>query len=80
MKKLTPLASNMTEVYTNNGEYILFSYSTPVAGQDKEGFFKTDRWYSTTTTRHINKYFNLEWQTDPETAREVPQEYINSLV
>jgi len=74
MKHLINIASNMTEIKTNNNDYVLFSYSTPVAGYDKQGAFKTDVWYSRTTTRHINKYL------DGVVAREVEQDYINSLI
>ena len=74
MKHLISIASNMTEIKTNNNDYVLFSYSTPVAGYDKQGAFKTDVWYSRTTTRHINKYL------DGVVARVVEQEYIDSLI
>jgi len=77
---INPVGSNMTELVTNKGEYVLFSYSTPVAGKDSEGFFRTDKWYSKTTTRHINKYFEVEWGTTRDVAREVSQDYINQLV
>ena len=74
LKYLEPVASNMTEITTSNGNKILFSYQTPVAGYDDKGAFKTDVWYSRTTTRHINKYL------DGVVAREVEQDYINSLI
>ena len=74
MKHLINIASNMTEIKTNNNDYVLFSYSTPVAGYDKQGAFKTDVWYSRTTTKHINKYL------DGRNARVVEQDYINSLI
>jgi len=74
MKHLINIASNMTEIKTNNNDYVLFSYSTPVAGYDKQGAFKTDVWYSRTTTKHINKYL------DGRNARVVEQEYIDSLI
>ncbi len=36
---------------------ILYSYETPVAGWNKViGWFKTDKHYSQTTKRHLNKY------------------------
>ena len=75
MRHLVNIASNMTEVKTNNGEYILFSYSTPVAGYDDKGAFRTNIWYSMTTTRHINKYLDGK-----DVGRVVEQEYINSLI
>ena len=56
--KLQSIAHNRTLLIFNNGiTEILFSYETPVAGySDKLGYIKTDQWYSSTTTRHINKY------------------------
>jgi len=71
--RLTPQGSNMTELYIN-GTTILFSYSTPVAGYDRDGAFRTGAWYSSTTTRHINKYLGKG------NGREVTQDYIDSLV
>ena len=56
-----------------NGVSILFSYKTPVAGWDDEGAFKTSTHYSSTTTRHINKYL------DGAPARSVEQSYIDSI-
>lgn len=53
--KLKQIGSNMTEM-TVNGTSILFSYETPVAGYDNQGAFRTDQHYSSTTTKHINKY------------------------
>ena len=56
--ELKSIAHNRTLLIFNNGiTEILFSYETPVAGySDKLGYIKTDQWYSSTTTRHINKY------------------------
>ena len=56
--ELKSIAKNRTVLIFNRGiTEILFSYETPVAGySDKLGYFKTDTWYSSTTTRHINKY------------------------
>ena len=71
--RLTPIGSNMTELYIS-GKTLLFSYSTPVAGYDIDGAFRTGDWYSSTTTRHINKYLGKG------NGREVSQDYIDSLV
>ena len=73
--KLKPVASNMTELTFNNGVTILFSYKTPVAGYDNDGSFRTDEHYSSTTTRHINKYLGGKG-----IGRKVTQNYIDSLV
>ena len=55
---LRQLGSNQTELSLNNGNSIFFSYETPVAGiQSEDGFFKTETYYSRTTSKHINAYF-----------------------
>jgi len=71
--QLTPIASNMTEVETSEAR-ILFSYRTPVAAYIYgEGYVKTDKWWSTTTSRHINKWGAKE-------GTEMPQSILDSLV
>ena len=79
--ELKPSGSNMTTLTLNDGTEILFSYETPVAGFGRvaEGqcgncFFRTDKWYSKTTTRHITKYL------DGARAIEAPHEQILNLV
>lgn len=73
----------MSEVEIN-GSFVLFSYETPVAGRsisaENEGFFKTATYYSSTTSRHINKYFKKEWNIDSKDVAEVSQEFINGLM
>ena len=72
--QLTPIASNMTEVETDLGR-VLFSYRTPVAAYVfGEGFVKTEKFWSVTTSRHINKWL------DGGTAKEVEQTYLDELV
>ena len=72
--QLTPIASNMTEVETSEAR-ILFSYRTPVAAYVfGEGFVKTEKFWSVTTSRHINKWL------DGGTAKEVAQTYLDKLV
>ncbi len=72
--KVKNVGSNMTELQLNNGTSVLFSYETPVAAGTVDGWFKTEQWYSTTTTKHINKW--LEGIT-PQTRS---QEFFNNLV
>lgn len=71
--KLKAIGSNMNEVEVN-GKSVLFSYSTPVAGYDDEGAFRTDEKFSVTTSKHINKYLGKG------VGRTVPQTYIEGLV
>jgi|TARA_B000000565_G_scaffold202673_1_gene156243 hypothetical protein len=62
----------MTEVETDNAR-VLFSYRTPVAAYIfGEGFVKTSTWYSTTTSRHINKWGARD-------AKEVDQKILDAL-
>ncbi len=73
--QLTPLANNMTEVETDLGR-VLFSYRTPVAAYVYgEGFVRTEKWWSVTTTRHINK-----WLPENGTVKEVTQTYLDNFV
>jgi hypothetical protein len=72
--KLRQVGSNMTELNIN-GVSVLFSYETPVAGRDSDGSFRTDKHYSPTTTKHINKYLGGK-----DRGRTVSQDYINGLV
>ena len=81
--RLRKIGSNMSEVEVS-GNFILFSYETPVAGrsinQEGEGFFKTSTKYSVTTTKHITQYFKGEWNISAKEVPEVSQEFINGLV
>ena len=73
--QLTPIASNMTEVETSEAR-ILFSYRTPVAAYVfGEGFVRTEKWWSVTTSRHINKWIGKDVITE-----EVAQTYLDNLV
>ena len=48
--------SNQSELVLENGSHIFFSYETPVAVSTVDGLFVTDQHYSSTTTKHINKW------------------------
>ena len=73
--QLTPIASNMTEVETSEAR-ILFSYRTPVAAYVYgRGYVRTEKWWSVTTSRHINK-----WIGKDVTTEEVSQTYLDNLV
>ena len=73
--QLTPIASNMTEVETSEAR-ILFSYRTPVAAYVfGDGFVRTEKWWSVTTSRHINKWIGKDVPTE-----EVSQTYLDNFV
>ena len=75
--KLFPIATNQTEVETADAR-IFFSYRTPVAAYIfGRGFVRTENFYSTTTSRHINKWIGVDSKTD--TTEKVSQDFLNSL-
>ena len=78
--QLTPIASNMTEVETSKAR-VLFSYRTPVAAYVfGRGYVKTEKWYSVTTTRHINKWMDMDMPvtgTVAVTPEKVEQTYLD---
>jgi len=71
--RLQPIASNMTQVDFSNGYQVLFSYKTPVACLSDNGYYRTSKFWSVTTSRHINKWL------DGVLAKEQPQEFFDSL-
>jgi hypothetical protein len=71
--KVRNVGSNMTELMTD-GCTVLFSYETPVAAYTPtQGYVRTAKWYSQTTTRHINKWL------DGVTAEEMPQAFFDNI-
>jgi hypothetical protein len=78
--QLKQIGSNVTELLIHNDLSIVFSYETPVAGWDQDGPFKTEEFYSKTTTKHINKWFCEQGVMYKHGPRLVSQEYINQLV
>ena len=72
--QLNPVGSNMNEVVIES-KYILFSYKNPVAGWDESGAFRTEDFFSVTTSKHINKYLGGK-----DVGRKVSQKFIEELV
>jgi hypothetical protein len=73
--KLTPIASNRTQLNLNDGTEVFFSYETPVAAKlPNYDYIRTAKKWSSTTTRHINQWL------EGVTAKQVPQEILNELV
>ena len=72
--QLTKLNPNMTEVSLGD-RTVLFSYNTPVAYTDGKGnHFKTDKKWSATTSKHINKWLA------GKPAKSVPQAELDNLI
>ena len=80
--KLQSFAANRTLLSFDDGTEIFFSYETPVAGySNKLGYVKTNTWYSSMTTRHINRYLQDAYYPSPVgQVSEVDQSVINNLI
>ncbi len=73
--KLTPIAANQNEVSFNNGTQIFFSYKTPVAADlPEKGYVRTSKFWSVTTSRHINK-----WLQGVTNVDEIDQSILDNL-
>ena len=73
--KLTPIAANQTQLNLNDGTEVFFSYKTPVAAKlPNYDYIRTATKWSTTTTRHINKWL------EGVTAETVDQSILDNLV
>ena len=73
--KLTPIAANQNEVSFNNGTQIFFSYKTPVAAYlPEKGYVRTSKFWSVTTSRHINK-----WLQGVTNVDEIDQSVLDNL-
>ena len=67
----------MTELELND-KVILFSYKTPVAMCDYSNIYKTDRYYSKTTSKHINQWANMR-NTNKDELLTISQSELNQL-
>ena len=71
--KLQQIKANMTTITTPKAT-VLFSYNTPVAALTDDGFIRTAKHYSVTTSRHINQWL------DGRKATTVDQSVIDALL
>ena len=75
LMQLTPIAANQTQLNLNEGTEVFFSYRTPVAAKlPNYDYIRTATKWSTTTTRHINKWL------EGVTAQTVDQSILDNLV
>lgn len=78
------LGPSMTVLHLHDGSRVLFSYETPVAAYVAEGpntraeYWKTDRWFSRTTTGHVNRWLGTYGAM--RTARTVPHDVLVKLM
>lgn len=78
--KLTQITITSTQVSLADGTEVLFSYATPVAALvPGRGWMRTEKFYSITTSKHINKWLEVNASSHAEVA-EVDQWEIDKLV
>ena len=65
---------NTAEVTLKNGNRVLISYSTTVAADVGGKFYRTQKKWSNTTARHINRWLGGFGATD------MPQEFFDALL
>lgn len=77
--RINPISSNMTEVEIGS-KCILFSYRTPVAYKilGLSTYYKTNKKWSNTTTRHITKWINKAQYNAPVVT--INQEELDNLI
>ena len=71
---LTPIGTNRTQLDLKDGTSVLFSYSTPVAALTDNGYYRTSKKWSVTTSRHIDKWLQ------GAAYKEQPQEFFNYFI
>ena len=55
--KITQIGKQNARIVESRGCRVLYSYSTPVALESPDGkYYRTDQQWSTTTSKHINKF------------------------
>ena len=72
--QLLKLGTNQTQITLADGHQVFFSYNTPVAARTPDyEYYKTERKWSVTTSRHINKWLG------GVLAKEQPQQFFDEL-
>lgn len=78
--KVQQVTTTSTQVSLADGTEVLFSYSTPVAALvPGRGWMRTEEFYSTTTSKHINRWF-AENKSNAAEVASVPQWDLDQLV
>ena len=71
--RVRSIGANQTQVTLANGTIIFFSYETPVAALTACGYIRTTKFWTPTTSRHIDKWIG------GADAKEVDQTVLDSL-
>ena len=71
--KLNNLGNNKAEITSSNGNVVFFSYNTPVAACMDGKFYRTEKSWSVTTSKHITQWL------DGAKAEIRPQSFFDAL-
>lgn len=74
---LKQVKQNQTELTLNDGRIVFFSYNTPVAYLKGSHGFRTEKFYSVTTKKHIGQFFDRHFINN---VTEVFQDDIDAMV
>ena len=72
--KLERLGTSKSLLTLSSGSEIFYSYNTPVACKVSGEFYKTNEYYSRTTSKHITQYLNGRY------AHSVDQSFIYQIL
>ena len=70
---VNPIKKNLTEIVTSD-KAVLVSYQTPVAARVNGEYLRTDKFWSITTSKHINHWLH------GQEAEERPQSFFDGLI
>ena len=77
--KVKSIGRNVTELHLSDSSILLISYETPVAiVTDDNQCIKTDEYWSVTTSKHINQFFNRHVAYNKILER--PQDWFDNLL
>jgi len=68
--------ANTIELRFKNGNIFFFSYETPVAARINSRYYKTSKYHSAITTRHVNRFLH----GDTVGAVEKPQYFFDEEI
>lgn len=84
--ELVKVGSNQYEQLVSTAPWVVvfYSYNQPVGAEVGNGWdfehYRTDTYYSQTTTRHLNNFVGKAGEKHQGAAKVVPQLYIDELV
>lgn len=73
--KLNPIGQNRASISLDSERTVFFSYSTCVGAIIRGQCYRTEKFFSKTTSKHLNNFFK-----DCENVQEKPQSFFDDLI